>query len=105
MPPSSTTSATFLLFTPLYPSTLRDLLASPCFTPSTPSFHPLGHSLARQLTSAVAHLHSHHIAHRDLAPANIALSSTGAPVLIDFGISLTAGDEAPGAMFFEVGTG
>ncbi|BGP66068.1 hypothetical protein NBRC10512_001594 [Rhodotorula toruloides] len=96
------------LFTPYYPHTFRELLASPRFTPhvlDAPDFQTLAESLAFQLLSAVSYLHGHGIAHRDINPNNLVLSEGGRLVLIDFGIAIEAEDEEPGSMFFEVGTG
>ncbi|GAA5883081.1 hypothetical protein JCM3774_000572 [Rhodotorula dairenensis] len=99
------------LFTPLYPHSLRDLLDSASFTPDRDdgdacSFSQLAHSIAYQLSAAVAHLHEREgIAHRDINPSNVVLSRQGRVVLIDFGISVQEGDEAPGEMHYQVGTG
>ncbi|BGP03617.1 CMGC/CDK protein kinase [Rhodotorula toruloides ATCC 204091] len=96
------------LFTPYYPHTFRELLASHSFTPSvldSPDFQTLAESLAFQLLSAVSYLHDQGIAHRDINPNNLVLSEGGRLVLIDFGIATGASDEQPGSMFFEVGTG
>ena len=42
----------------------------------------------RQILSAVVHMHSHNIAHRDLRPENILYEkNTGVPKIIDFGSS------------------
>ncbi|GAA5966022.1 hypothetical protein JCM21900_004926 [Sporobolomyces salmonicolor] len=107
--PASPSSATarVTLFTPFYPFTLLDLLNSSSFVPETDplSFTTLAHSLGYQLLSAVSHLHARSIAHRDINPANVALSAEGRAVLIDFGIAVEAGDERDGEMHFEVGTG
>lgn len=97
------------LFTPLYPHSLRDVLDSATFTPDQAgavAFSQLAHSVAYQLAAAVAHLHDREgIAHRDLNPNNVVLSRAGRVVLVDFGISVRQGDEAPGEMHFQVGTG
>ncbi|GAA5872039.1 hypothetical protein JCM16303_000953 [Sporobolomyces ruberrimus] len=42
---------------------------------------------ARQLLSAVEHLHVHGITHNDIKPANILLASDDRPVMIDFGFA------------------
>ncbi|BGP20239.1 hypothetical protein JCM10213v2_008376 [Rhodosporidiobolus nylandii] len=93
------------LFTPYYPHTLSSLLSSPSCVSSTPGFSTVVHSLAYQLLSAVAYLHAHGIAHRDICPNNVVLSREGRAVLIDFGIAVEEGDEKEGEMHFEVGTG
>ncbi|GAA5973936.1 hypothetical protein JCM11641_001230 [Rhodosporidiobolus odoratus] len=93
------------LFTPYYPFTLRRLLTSSSFLPSTPGFTTLSISWAYQLISAVAYLHDQAIAHRDINPNNVVLARSGRLVLIDFGIAIHDGDEKPGEMCFEVGTG
>ncbi|BGP35504.1 hypothetical protein JCM10296v2_007342 [Rhodotorula toruloides] len=96
------------LFTPYYPRTFRDLLASPRFTPhelESPDFQTLAESLAFQLLSAISYLHDQGIAHRDINPNNLVLSEGGRLVLIDFGIAIETKDEEPGSMFFEAGTG
>lgn len=107
--PGGVPCSMFLLFSPLYPYTLSTLIASPRFVPSPSSsstdFSTVAHSLAWQMLSAVAYLHQELIAHRDLSPANFVLSHEGRAVLIDFGISIQPGDEEPGAMHCEVGTG
>ncbi|BGP43604.1 Death-associated protein kinase 1 [Rhodotorula kratochvilovae] len=106
-PTPSSPSPRIALFTPFYPHTLQDLLASPSFTldASPEAFHLLSRSIALQLLAAVMHLHERGIAHRDINPNNIVLSAGGRVVLIDFGIAVEAGDEPAGEMHFEVGTG
>lgn len=41
--------------------------------------------LARCVSSALLHIHSHGVAHRDVKPGNICLDATGKPVVVDFG--------------------
>jgi serine/threonine protein kinase len=41
----------------------------------------------RQLASAVAYLHERGVTHNDIKPANIMISHSGCPVLIDFGFA------------------
>jgi serine/threonine protein kinase len=73
--------------------------------PSNRDFDILSHSLARQMIQAVSYVHSEGIAHRDIGPNNFCLSRDGLLVLIDFGIAIRQGDEKPGEMYFQVGTG
>jgi serine/threonine protein kinase len=43
-------------------------------------------SIGRALVEAIAHVSSHDLVHRDVKPANILFRTTGAPVLVDFGL-------------------
>lgn len=43
--------------------------------------------MAFVMTTAIAHLHSHGVLHRDIALRNFVLSSNGLPILIDFGLA------------------
>jgi len=118
---------------PYVPLALSDLLASPFFSPhALPSLAPtdeqtpshleagfiiLAKSIMVQTLSAVAYLHKHAegIAHRDLKPKNILITSNGCVKLIDFGIAWEGSNdqiqkqddlwpEYPGKMYFEVST-
>ena len=46
-------------------------------------------SVATDISSGLAHAHSHGIIHRDLKPTNILFTSSGAPKIIDFGLAQT----------------
>ena len=63
-----------------------------------PAQEPRAKPILRQLTGALAYLHEHKIAHRDVKPENVLVSSDEPPrvTLIDFGLSkalLEEGDE------------
>lgn len=45
-------------------------------------------SIMKQLTSAIAEAHKHHIIHRDIKPQNILVKSDGSVIITDFGIAL-----------------
>ncbi len=50
--------------------------------------------LVRQVALAVAVLHRNKLIHRDLKPANIMLRATGDPVVMDFGLARSCGDNS-----------
>mmetsp|Transcript_6335 Transcript_6335/g.14599 ORF Transcript_6335/g.14599 Transcript_6335/m.14599 type:complete len:571 (+) Transcript_6335:24-1736(+) len=54
-----------------------------------------GEGAAVALLSAVAHLHSRRLLHRDLRPANILFTDTLRPVLVNFGDAARFGDVSP----------
>jgi serine/threonine protein kinase len=124
----------FNVWMPWIDAPLEALLDSPTFTPWDPPFSrphfnitdesntlslpyafvQVVRSLAYQLLSALAHLHTRGIAHRDVKPGNIRLARDGQLVLIDFGIAYqreacASADvmwpEAPGSLYTQVGTG
>ena len=109
--PSLTPTFDYVLFMPYYRLPLSALLNSPSFVPpkiasSTQSdFSVLAHTLIWQMMDAVRYLHANGIAHRDISVGNFVLSDEGRIVLIDFGISVEEGNEAPGEMSCEIGTG
>jgi tRNA A-37 threonylcarbamoyl transferase component Bud32 len=67
-------------------------------------------ALARQLASALAHIHAQGVVHRDLKPANIILASSGEPgvvaaaTLTDFGIARLVDGTRLTATGFTIGT-
>lgn len=48
-------------------------------------------SLIRKIADGLAHCHENEIIHRDLKPENILITTSGQPVIIDFGLALTKG--------------
>ena len=52
-------------------------------------------ALLQQLTSGVAHLHSHYILHRDLKTSNLLLNNRGQLKIADFGMARYVGDPPP----------
>ncbi|RPA79099.1 kinase-like protein [Ascobolus immersus RN42] len=100
--------ATFILVTPYFPLSYADYLIPSRFPSHPLSFHRL---VLHQVTSALAHLHSHNILHRDIKPSNIHLSQLHPPhaILIDFSISYTSSSpslttETPTHLHHEIGT-
>ena len=52
-----------------------------------PGWEPFWAAIGRPLTVAVAHAHAGEVAHRDLAPRNVLMTTGGAPLVADFGIA------------------
>lgn len=48
-------------------------------------------SLALKIADGMAYCHKNDVIHRDLKPENILITSTGQPVIMDFGLALTKG--------------
>ncbi|KAI0640131.1 kinase-like protein [Trametes polyzona] len=112
---------------PFVPFHVYDILSSPHLSPYTLeddrevveacgtrilSFIVTLKSVLYQTLSAIAHVHSHGVAHRDIKPRNLLLRADGCVKLIDFGVAWSetpdARDlwpEAPGSMCFDVATG
>lgn len=77
------------LYLPFYPHALSEILDQSSFTPgSCPCFTLVFRHFVRQMLEAVAYLHNHDIAHRDINPSNFVVGSNGHLVLIDFSISV-----------------
>lgn len=56
---------------------------------------PVSHALKlyAELAEGLAHAHERGVAHRDLKPANVIVRTDGSPVMVDFGISATEGED------------
>lgn len=113
------------------PISLSQILATPSFSPhSLPTrdlseqvspaletqFETIAQSIMYQTLSALAHLHGIGIAHRDIKPNNVLLTTGGCVQLIDFGIAWKDREnddashddlwpEPRDRMYFEVSTG
>ncbi|MCJ1432291.1 hypothetical protein MMC27_001647 [Xylographa pallens] len=92
----------FILVFPFIPYTFGDLLLQHALTQSQIQSH------LHDLFSALAHIHSRGILHRDIKPDNILLESLSGPAyLADFGIAWKEGDpnsEAVDKKITDVGT-
>ena len=112
---------------PYVPIALQQLLVCPRFSPfqlmptlEEPSlletrFIILAKSIMFQIISAVAYLHDHNTAHRDVKRHNFHLTMDGCVKLLDFGVSRIEGEDSdvvkhdlwpeyPGKLYFEVST-
>jgi serine/threonine protein kinase len=122
----------FSIWLPFVEYTLQDLLDSPLFAPSSPSWIPslsLGNvsvedfnivleSMVLQMLSATVFLHdtANSVAHRDIKPGNFLVTPAGCVKLIDFGVAyelspkseesnLDLWPEAPSSLYTQVSTG
>lgn len=92
----------FVLVFPYLPQDLHALLHATRLTPTSRKH------ILRDLFTALAHLHSRGIIHRDIKPTNILLPSPSGPALLaDFGIAWSPSDpssEPADAKILDVGT-
>ncbi|KAI0673836.1 kinase-like protein [Trametes maxima] len=120
-------TSTLHFWMPFVPFHVHEILSCPDFSPRplpnmlnvaepsrhrTPFFLVVLKSLFYQTLSAVAHVHSQGVAHRDIKPGNLLFAPNGHVKLIDFGISWSEKEdkrdlwpEPPGKMCFDVATG
>jgi serine/threonine protein kinase/tetratricopeptide (TPR) repeat protein len=61
-------------------------------------------AIVAALADALAHAHAQFTIHRDVKPANIILTSSGAPVLVDFGLALDDSTAGAGELGIVSGT-
>ena len=61
-------------------------------------------TIVAAVADALAHAHSQLTVHRDVKPANIILTSTGQPVLVDFGLALDDSSAGAGELGIVSGT-
>ena len=70
----------------------------------TPGWDDFYESIGEPLISALAHAHEAGVAHRDIKPDNILMTTEGVPKVADFGIAKLATDIAPGMTVGDFGT-
>src|SRR4051794_32574634 len=78
-----------LVAAPRYPGSIvmEDVAGTSLVELSTPVDVDQLIGLAVQLARAVAGMHRRGVLHRDIAPANVVISRTGAPCLVDFALA------------------
>ncbi len=79
----------YLVYELLHGETLESRLARGPIPPSRAI------AIASQVARALAHAHAHGVIHRDLKPANVLLMAEGDVKVLDFGIALLFGRDAP----------
>lgn len=55
---------------------------------------------AREVASALAHVHAHGLVHRDVKPENLFMTSEGSLKILDFGVHAHVGERADGGLAF-----
>jgi serine/threonine-protein kinase len=67
-------------------TTLQEMLAEKRILPADEAIH-----LSREICKGLDYAHAHGIVHRDVKPANIMITASGAVKIMDFGIAKTGG--------------